>query len=300
MPRHPESVESAISSYLRKMENKGGYSDFTLTNYRIQMASAFRIVTEIQPGAIPFTVTADTLKETLLWMRKNLATSTQKVYFFYIKELLRDSNNHAYDEIRVIYPTDIRPNVDWLSLQDATALLRADMSPLERIIIHLELCHGLRKTEVRNLSLGDIHAESRYFTVLGKGRGGGKYRSVHFHPIFHTVFQDWMDHRSLLTQKCRVSSDDDDALLVYQAGGKLHRYNTGTIAKIVRGISKRTGIEFSSHTLRRTFGREMFHSGVPLVTIAKIMGHNSTEMTLRYIGIDLDDMASAMSQFIIR
>ena len=68
----------------------------------------------------------------------------------------------------------------------------------------------------------------------------------------------------------------------------------------VKSISDRMGVTFSAHTLRRTFGREMYHSGVRIETIAKIMGHSSTEMTLRYIGVNLDDQTVAMNQFILR
>lgn len=60
------------------------------------------------------------------------------------------------------------------------------------------------------------------------------------------------------------------------------------------------GFEFSNHTLRRTFGRAMYRSKVPLATIAKILGHESTDVTLTYIGVDLDDMSVAMSQFVLR
>ncbi len=37
----------------------------------------------------------------------------------------------------------------------------------------------------------------------------------------------------------------------------------------------------------------MWLAGVPIETIATIYGHESTEMTLRYIGVNLSDQASA-------
>ena len=232
-------------------------------------------------------------------MKENYTVSTQKNYFFYIKELMKVAGNRAYDDIRVVYPTDLRPNVDWLSLDDAMELMRLDLPPLERIIVILGLCHGLRRVEMCNLHVADIHENEQYITVLGKGTGGGKFRSVSFHPIFHTVFLRWMETRSVLAQQCR---DDisDNALLVYIKGGKLRGYRPDSITQLVKALSKRVGIDFSPHTLRRTFGREMYHSGVRIETIAKIMGHSSTEMTLRYIGISLEDQRVAMSQFILR
>ena len=299
MPRHPESTESAIRSYVNEMERKGGYSPLSLLAARKTSRIAFGIIEKFQEGATPKTVTAETLRKTLEWMRENYTVSTQKIYFFYIKELMKVAGNRAYDDIRIVYPTDIRPNVDWLSLDDAMRLMRLELPSLEKIIIILGLCHGLRRAEMCNLRISDIHENEQYITVLGKGTGGGKFRSVSFHPIFHTVFLRWMETRSVLAHQCR---DDvsQNALLVYIRGGKLRGYKPSSITHIVKALSKSMGMDFSPHTLRRTFGREMYHSGVRIETIAKIMGHSSTEMTLRYIGISLEDQREAMSQFILR
>jgi hypothetical protein len=37
----------------------------------------------------------------------------------------------------------------------------------------------------------------------------------------------------------------------------------------------------------------MWQEGVPIETVASIMGHETTEMTLRYIGVNLDDQVKA-------
>ena len=297
--RYPESVSAAVNSYIKDMEKRGGYSPRTLSVARNTSLRAFEIVNQFQEGAIPRNVTPDTLRKTLDWLRDNYAVSTQRNYFFYIRELMKASDNRAYEDIRVVYPTDIRPNVDWLSLDEAITLMRAELPPLEQIVIVLGLCHGLRRIEMSNLRVTDIHVQEQYITVLGKGCGGGKFRSVHFHPIFHTVFSRWMVHRSAIAQQCREDVSDN-ALLVYKKGDSLHKYSCEYWTMFVKSLSDRMGIKFSVHTLRRTFGREMYHSGVRIETIAKIMGHSSTEMTLRYIGVNLDDQAQAMNQFILR
>lgn len=299
MARRPESVESAIDSYIRRMQELGGYSSVYYISFRHGSMAVFKIARMFQPDAIPKNVTVDTVRKTLDYMRKNLASSSMKIYTSYLKQLMRASGNYEFDKLRIIYPADTRPNVDWLTLDDALTLMRADLEPVDAMIINLALGHGLRRSEIINLRLSDVNQERRFITVLGKGRGGGKVRSVHFHPKFHPIFLDWMEHRTFLAQKCR---DDvsDNAVLVYERGGLLKRYSISGLDDRLKKLTASLGIEFSCHTLRRTFGREMFHSGVSVVTIAKILGHSSTEMTLKYIGIDLDDMADAMSQFILR
>lgn len=299
MPRYPESIESAISHYVKDMERRGGYAELSLLAAKKTTRSAFAIITMFQEDAIPRTVTSDTLRKALQYMRENYAVATQRIYFFYIRELMKASDNHAYEDIRIVYPTDIRPHVDWLTLDEALTLIRTNLPEVETMIISLALLHGLRRTEISNLRITDIHDGEQYITVLGKGKGGGKFRSVHYHPTFHTTFERWMAYRTNLAQKCRDDCSKN-ALLVYIKGGKLRKFTPDTIHHKLRKLSKKMGFEFSPHTLRRTFGREMYHSGVRIETIARIMGHSSTEMTLRYIGINLDDQAQAMSKFILR
>jgi hypothetical protein len=59
-------------------------------------------------------------------------------------------------------------------------------------------------------------------------------------------------------------------------------------------LKRESGIGFKGHhTLRRKGGRLMWQEGVPIETVASIMGYETTEMTLRYIGVNFDDQAKA-------
>ena len=113
-----------------------------------------------------------------------------------------------------------------------------------------------------------------------------------------------MEFRDSLIRTVRLQrpkAEVPDTLLIWGRGKALHEYcdkATG-IDEIMKDLSAQVGIKFSHHTLRRTFGRTMFRSGVNVATIAKMMGHESTEMTLRYIGVDLDDMNNAMRSFVL-
>ena len=71
----------------------------------------------------------------------------------------------------------------------------------------------------------------------------------------------------------------------------------GAIDNHLRELSDRAGFDFSNHTLRRTFGRELYRSEVSIVVIATILGHNSIQTTMKYLGISMDDMTAAMEKF---
>ncbi len=77
-----------------------------------------------------------------------------------------------------------------------------------------------------------------------------------------------------------------------------YEFTDSGIDRILKELAVKLGCpSMSNHTLRRTFGRIMFLSHVEVSTIAMMLGHSSTEQTLRYIGIGLDDMAQAMNNF---
>ena len=68
------------------------------------------------------------------------------------------------------------------------------------------------------------------------------------------------------------------------------------ISHMVERISARAETQFTSHTLRRTYGRTLWKAGVPLETIKELMGHSSIETTIRYLGVRMDDMDDAMEK----
>jgi integrase len=71
----------------------------------------------------------------------------------------------------------------------------------------------------------------------------------------------------------------------------------GRAAQVVVDFSLRFGRRFSTHTLRRTFGRNLWLRGIPIETISELMGHESTQVTKMYLGLNLSDMRKAISEY---
>lgn len=280
----------------------GDYSERTIRFYREQAALVLKILDEIDPDATPENLDVDGLKKLVQVMRSRYAVSTQKDYMIALKRMCEINNNFVFQAYRVMFPTDVRPNVDWLTFEQATHLLHMWKMPLDDMIVSLELLHGLRRVECLRLRVQDIHLDEGYLNVRGKGRAGGKLRSVPIHPDFEKTYNRWMAERKELS----ASSDPDgqpDNLLVYSRGNRLYPYEEikgRAIDDRIQRLSERAGFEFSNHTLRRTFGRELYRSGVEIVVIAVIYGHSSTSQTLRYLGLNCDDMATAMDKFRLR
>jgi integrase len=171
------------------------------------------------------------------------------------------------------------------------------------VIVHFELDLGMRRIEILRLTTSSFQTgRNRTNKVLihGKGRNGGKYRQISWHPETPTILEELRDHRNGEIAKARAKNSKvkvPDNLLIYERGGKLLTYSKSGIDKMLYHLGERVGIYFTNHDLRRTCGRMMYRSGVRLEKIAKIFGHADTWTTIRYLGLDFEDMDEAMVQY---
>lgn len=292
MARPYASTDNAIEA-LAKSLSLADYSPKTRRFYRDHCKIAVRFL----DGKSLYDVKPDDVKAAVLKMRsKGLAVSTVKDYTVALQRLLKFIGNYNAGTVKIIHPADTRPCVDWLTPEQAKTVLYAQMGAAQKVAVVLALGMGLRRVEIIRLRTEDIDHTRGYITVRGKGRGGGKLRLVPFHPAFNAALGDWLRVRHTMTG----SGWNPDNLLIWSRGGRCYPYSdvkaTG-LEGLIKRVSKAVGIPFSFHTLRRTFGRIMWLSGVSVVTIAKMLGHTSTEQTLGYIGANLDDMALAMKDF---
>ena len=244
-----------------------------------------------------------------LWKERDLAVSTKDWYLHILNRYLRCFDNNVIEEMGIDFGQDIRPNVNWLSDEEAEHLMRMEKTPLEDIVIHLELCLGLRVAEVCRLRLVDIHFDDDprkcYVSVRGKGKGDGKWRSVPFHPDSRAVFDRWIVRRNDIIEKIHAYDptwEVPEQLLIWghyenrPTGGYYTERSHSLDRAVIHKVRDRAGFDFSNHTLRRTFGRTLYRAGIPIETISKLYGHDDTQTTIRYLGIDLDDMGSALTR----
>lgn len=75
----------------------------------------------------------------------------------------------------------MRPDVDWLTLP---------MSPVQQLIVHCELCLGMRRVEVLWLKTDSFVGD--YVDILGKGHQSGKPRRIPYHYDIAAVLDRYM------------------------------------------------------------------------------------------------------------
>lgn len=293
MARRYATTDRVISALIQDMRARGLYSEKTIAHTREHA----QLIAPYLDKPI-YDLTAEDMRAIHTRMvSKGLAVSTQKSYMHTLSALMKFVNNPAWNT-RILYQADTRPRVDWLTYDQATAILSAELPTIQRLVIVMGLCMGLRRVEMVRLKISDIDVSHQYVNVIGKGRAGGKLRLVPFHARFLPALMDWLKDRAHIVAQSRTAPDN--VLIWYdRQKHQAQPYNAvkgSGIDGLVRRASRSLGVHFSAHTLRRTFGRLLWLAGVPVVTIARIMGHSSTEQTLTYIGANLDDMASALTK----
>lgn len=299
MSRRYANIDTIRNGLIASMERDGTYSPKTL----LHMQSDCKIVKRYVDKSL-YDITNEDVRLIAQKMAKDgLAVATQKDYVFALKAMLKFIGNQAWT-VHIQFQADVRPHVDWLTPEQAQIILESrDVTPAQHLIIVLALCMGLRKVEIARLSVKDINLEREYITVTGKGRNGGKLRLVPFHGRFKPALDNYLRVRAQMVTDSLNDAPDNLLIWLSRQDRLTHPYEPvkgSGLDCIVRLSSKIIGVKFSAHTLRRTFGRMLWLSGVPVVTIAKILGHSSTEQTIQYIGANLDDMASAMEKLTLQ
>lgn len=174
-----------------------------------------------------------------------------------------------------------RQRIDWLTPIETEAVLAAPMTAREAVMIRAGLLQGMRRIEIWRLTVSiaeqALRSAERSLRINGKG---GKIREIPLHPGFAEALKAYLDQYPE-----RLGND------------RLIPIGKEQMANNVVEFSLRFGRRFSTHTLRRTFGRNLWLRGIPIETISELMGHASTDMTRLYLGLNLSDMRKAISEY---
>lgn len=306
MGRHPSTPQGCIESWILWHERYGTMPK-TLKGYRATANLIIRTCQKLRLRTLPYRWNEiDVMALRKHWRDTGLTVRTQKGYDFVMTALAAHFNNDL-SKYRVRWPHDERPNVKWMTLEEARELIALPMSEKEELCVHFMLCMGLRRVEVIRMQISDIawDAPTPYIYVDGKGR---KRRKVPFAQMTRTLLERWLSVRSALVErakgKCRRKNRryrPCDTLIIWERGGVTSGYSElnpqGFDDAITGAISDRFRMKIDNHTLRRTFGRELYytdHNPVDLLTLSEIYGHESVKDTQKYIGPDPRRMAAAM------
>jgi integrase len=195
---------------------------------------------------------------------------TLKTTFSVLRGFLRWAENPLSDRKNPVrrHPSGFADRRNWIDRDEMVALYR-HAEGRARVRVVLQGFNGPRECEVRRLRVRDLSLAlpSPTLTVRGKGRSGGKYRTIPMDPMTRAVLEDWVRRTGL-----------DECLS--QVG---HTVADGELADL--GKAAAVSVRVTGHVLRRSFGRLAYQAGLPMPTIQRIFGHVSIDQTLHYIGV---------------
>ncbi|RBP59301.1 phage integrase family protein [Alkalibaculum bacchi] len=96
-------------------------------------------------------------------------------------------------------------------------------------------------------------------------------------------------------KKYTQGMNDNDYLFPSQKGGHIKRVRA---YEILTEAAEKVGItEIGTHTLRKTFGYHFYKQYKDIAMLQMIFGHSSASITLRYIGIEQDQIDGVLKDF---
>ncbi len=284
-----DAAEKNIKRYFSKWLNKP-LSKITafdmrkwLNNYPGAPSGGNRIMNDLR-GLLTKAVEAGYLEKTPMSEVKRLKEDKNKK----IKYLTREyevkfmAGLDQYDEYR--------RNLDNQYEGKFADLLR----PLVMLAIHT----GMRKGELLNLKVNDIDFISGIITVVGIGDDSWNHQDQHkqirtkslqtryipLNAVSATILKDWLDQTGHTDQVFPNSSGQRAS----------HKYIDRRWYKAREAAGLTGKIDF--HGLRHTFGTRLAELRVDLVTIQELMGHESLDVTAKYLHTSPERKQMAISE----
>lgn len=193
---------------------------------------------------------------------------------------------------------------------DIERIRDACRSTREQAIIETLLSTWARVTEISQIRIEEIHGNT--ITVHGKG---DKERDVYLTPKAQLAIEKYLNDRSdsnpFLFPRAKHAGD-----IKTMAEGKhrklMHEWykdpelvdndrhmDACSLENIVRTIGKRAGVDKTHpHRFRRTGATMALRSGMPLLQVSKLLGHEQVSTTQIYLDISDQELMEAHEKYV--
>jgi site-specific recombinase XerD len=159
---------------------------------------------------------------------------------------------------------------------------------------------ALRATELCQLNVGDVLFDNgevkTYITIRGETAKFSKGRTIRIGAGVQRSIGEFFAHKRSVNE----SLAHDAPLFYSQKGGYLDRTQ---LFRTVKAVLKKTGIDESVHTLRKTGGTHYYiQSGYDLIATQQFLGHSDPSTTRRYINLtteQLERYSELFSKFLL-
>lgn len=158
---------------------------------------------------------------------------------------------------------------------------------------------GLRSSDLLALRWCDVLNEDGQIrkVIEVKENKTGKLRRIAISPNMRAALSSWLAVCSKRQTNPLQPGDltREDLLFPSNAIDTNQPLTIQRLHQLVNEWTAKAGIQghFGGYTLRKTYGYHLRKKGTDLPTLMKIFGHSSPWITLRYLGIDNDEIDEA-------
>lgn len=279
-----DSVKSSYLDYLKYQKN---YSSYTIDNYSSDIDEFFIFLDSEMIDYLD--VSYDEIRVYLMDLKnkndKNVSIdrklSSLRGFYKYLANENKISNNpfslvsgpkkekklpryFEYNELEELF------NVPDLS----TSIGKRD-----RLLLEMLYATGVRVGELVSIKVKDIDISSRSILILGKGN---KERFVTFGDYCLDALNDYLNNGY-----SELNKNNLDYLFLNNNGGVLTERGVRYILdKIIKSTSINKNI--SPHMIRHSFATHLLNEGCDLLTVQKLLGHESIKATQIYTHVTTD------------
>ena len=159
-----------------------------------------------------------------------------------------------------------------------------------RLLFDIGINNGIRTIDILALSVSDVvddKGNPKSETTIIESKTGKK-RTVRFNADIQAEVKNYLDKRVFKSEWLFPSTKQRDKHLSTQAIYRMFK-------RISDGEPSLKGL--TAHSMRRTFGYHFYKRTHDIVTLMKIFNHSSQAITLRYIGVEKEDIDKELAGF---
>ena len=178
--------------------------------------------------------------------------------------------------------TTVEPIRNLSDLKKVEFLLEKNKRNL--LLFTLGINSGLRISDILALDVQDVK-DKKFIQITEKKTG--KFKKIPINSKLRPMIFEFTKHKS-----------PNSPLIETVFKNRLDRF---AAYEIIKTACKKAGIEgkIGTHTLRKTFGYHHYKKFKDVAILQKIFNHSSPSITLRYIGIEQDEIFESYENFIL-
>lgn len=287
-----KETEKTIHNYLDYLKYQKNYSDYTIDNY-------CRDILEF----------LDYLDREVLDY-KSVVYSDLRFFLMYLKDEKKDKNSsidRKLSSLRGFYqylanegvvsnnvfsllngPKKEKKLPRYFEYNELESLFEVcDLSNAlgqrDRLILEMLYATGVRVGELVSIKVSDINFSSRTILILGKGN---KERIVPYGDYCEEILKLYLKDGYL-----SLNNQNSPYLFLNARGGRLTERGVGYL---LEEIIKKTSVQknISPHMIRHSFATHLLNQGCDLMTVQKLLGHESIKATQIYTHVTTDRLRS--------